>query len=143
MAEPIYIAKTEADQNTPEFQEAKRQADALGVNIKQVVPADAIVGADKRGDVAAYAEAKKCAQVLGTSVTFADPDGDANNPPAPLSNATHLETESHLYLIPGKCEPQEYRRLTGRARATLKTIVPLTTWDDAPDAVREALKATA
>lgn len=143
MNDPIYIAKTEADQNTDAFKEAVRQADELGVPVKHVTPEDTIVAADKRRDPRAYAEAKRCAEVLGTSVTWADPEGDANTPPAPMSNATHLETESHLYLLPGKVTPQEYRRLTGRAKATLKTIVPLTSWDHAPDAVRDALKGHA
>ena len=97
---------------------------------------------DRRRDHRAYLEAKKCADVLGTSVTFADPDGDANNEPTAYRDANHLETESHLFILAGKCQPREYQRLTSLARAKLKSIVPLRSWDDAPDPVREALKVT-
>lgn len=142
MAEPICIAKTEADQNSEAFQAAKAKADELGVDLKHVVPQDAVITPDRRRDPRAYAEAKKCAQVLGASVTLADPDGDANNEPPAYRDANHLETESHLFILSGKCQPREYQRLTSLARAKLKTVVPLRSWDDAPDPVRDALKAT-
>lgn len=142
MADTIYIAKTEADHNTAAFQAAKAKANELGVDLKHVVPQDAVISPDRRRDHRAYLEAKKCADVLGTSVTFADPDGDANNEPTAYRDANHLETESHLFILAGKCQPREYQRLTSLARAKLKSIVPLRSWDDAPDAVRDALKAT-
>ena len=101
MAEPIYIDAKEAQANSRAFQEAVRKADELGVAVKHVKPEDAVVAADRRRDPHAYAEAKKCASVLGTTVTFADPEGDANNPPAAF-DATHLETEDSLYIVSGK-----------------------------------------
>ena len=142
MTDPIYIAKTDADQNSPAFQAAKAKADELGVDLKHIVPQDAVLSHDRRRDPRAYAEAKKCAEVLGTSVTFSDPDGDANNEPTAYRDANHLETESHLFILSGKCLPREYQRLTSLSRAKLKTVVPLRSWDDAPDPVRETLKAT-
>lgn len=96
MNQPIYIDAAEATANSRAFQEAVRKADELGVDLKHVKPEDAVVGHDARRDPRAYAEAKKCAAILNTTVTFADPEGDANEPPAAISNANHLETEDTL-----------------------------------------------
>ncbi len=141
MADPIYIDAKEAQANSRAFQEAVRKADELGVDLKHVKPEDAVVGLDKRRDPAAYREAKRCAEVLGTTVTFADPEGDANEPPVALTGANHLETDDALYIISGKVSPRDYQRLTINARQALKRVVPLRSWDDAPEPVINALKA--
>lgn len=141
MNQPIYINAEEGKANSRTFQQAVKQADELGVDLKHVTPADCIVGHDKRRDPRAYAEAKKCAEVLGTSVSFADPEGDANTPPAATSDASHLETEDTLYIVSGQVSPRDYKRLTTNARSALKRIVPLRSWEDAPEPVLDALKA--
>ncbi|MDF1716174.1 MAG: hypothetical protein P1U75_05815 [Antarcticimicrobium sp.] len=141
MSEPLYISAEEVSANSRAFQEAVRKADELGVDLKHVKPEDAVVGHDKRRDPAAYREAKKCAEVLGTSVTFADPDGDANTEPAATSNANHLETEDTLYILSGQVSPRDYKRLTTNARSAHKRVVPLRSWLDAPEPIIDALKA--
>lgn len=140
MAEPIYIPKAEADKNSMAFREAVEQADALGVNLVHVTPEMTVVPHDKRRDPRAYAEAKKCAEMLGLTVTFADPEGDANNPPAKFKQ-THLDTEDALYIVSGQCAPRDYQRLTTKARQEQRRVVPLRSWDDAPESVRDALSA--
>jgi len=47
-----------------------------------------------------------------------------------------------LYVLSGKLDPRSYRRVTEKARAEHRRIVPLRSWDDAPETVRDALKAT-
>lgn len=142
MTEPLMIPKAEADKNTPAFQEAVRKANELGVDLIHVTPDMAVVPHDKRRDPRAYAHAKRAAQVLGINASFADPEGDANRPPAHFE-AAHLDTEDALYIRAGAVDPLTYRRLTEKARREHRRIVPLRSWDDAPEAVRDALKAHA
>lgn len=141
MPEPIMIPKADADKNTPAFHEALRRARELNVDLIHVTPQMAVVPHEKRRDPRAYQEAKRFAQVLGIMPSFADPDGDVNNPPAAFQ-ATHLDTEDALYVLSGKLDPRSYRRVTEKARAEHRRVVPLRSWDDAPETVRDALKAT-
>lgn len=143
MNQPLYIDAKEAHANSRAFQEAVRKADELGVDLKHVKPEDAVVGHDKRRDPRAYAEAKKCAAVLGTGVTFADPEGDANTPPAAITGVSHLETEDTLYIVSGQVSPRDYKRLTTNARTAMKRVVPLRSWEDAPVPVIDALRSHA
>lgn len=141
MPNPILIPKADADKNTPAFQQALKRANELGVDLIHVTPQMAVVPHHLRRDPQAYQEARRFAQVLGTQVSFADPDGDANHQP-PAFKTTYLDTEDAVFVLSGKLEPREYQRVTQKARAELRRVVPLRSWDDAPDAVREALKAT-
>jgi hypothetical protein len=142
MPEPIFIAKTEADKNSATFKAAVERATVLGVDLIHVTPQMAVVPHDKRRDPRAYAHAKRCAEILGTTVSFADPEGDANRQPAKF-NARHLDTEDTLYILSGQLEPRDYQRLTTKARTEQRKIVPLRSWDDAPETVRDALAASA
>lgn len=143
MSEPIYINAEEAKADSRAFKEAVRKADELGVIVKHVTPADCVVGHDMRRNPRAYAEAKKCAAVLGTTVTFADHEGDANTPPAAITGVSHLETEDTLYIVSGQVSPRDYKRLTTNARNALKRVVPLRSWEDAPVPVIDALRSHA
>ncbi|MET4130565.1 hypothetical protein [Roseovarius sp. MBR-6] len=140
MTDPIFIAKADADAKTPAFQQALKRANELGVDLVHVTSQMAVVPHAKRRDPRAYAQAKHAATILGTTVSFGDPEGDANNPPAKFT-ATHLDTEDALYILAGKTNPRDYQRMTTKARNEQRRIVPLRSWDDAPEQVRDALAA--
>lgn len=137
MTDPILIPKKDADDNTPAFREAVEKANRLGVNVRHVTDADCIVAHDKRRDPEAYRDAKRCAELLGRQVAFADPAPRDTSRQEP--GATHLETDSHFYLLPGKLTPREYQRLTTKARASGKEVVMLRSWDGAPQPIQDAV----
>lgn len=143
MAEPLYIPKTEADQNTQYFQDQRAAAIAAGVDLVHVTPDMAQLKPEDKGNVQAYAHAKAMAKVLGTTtdvIAAAAPDA-----PEPFeSDLTHIDMPDGTRWINGKTNPTDYQRLKAQAQASHMKFRTARTWDHetTPDDVREAVRAS-
>lgn len=140
MPDPLYIAKSEADRNSDLFKRTVTKANELGVDVVHVKPEDLIMTRAQARDRDTYLKARKMAEAIGTTVQVVDnpEDGGAQKQ---VIEATHHLTDDALYIRAGAVDPRTYQRLTTQARAEMKRIVPVSTWDDAPEDIRAALTA--
>lgn len=141
MPEPLYIAKSEADRDSDLFKRTVAKANELGVDVVHVKPEDTILTRDQARDRDTYMKAGKMAEAIGQTVQVVDNPTDDGGQQRPVIQATHHLTDDALYIRAGAVDPRTYQRLTTQARAEMKRIVPVSTWDDAPEDIRAALTA--
>lgn len=140
MPEPLYIAKSEADRDSDLFKRTVVKANELGVDLVHVKPEDTILTRDQARDRQTYMKARKMAEAIGQTVQVVDNPTD-DGAQKQVIQATHHLTDDALYIRAGAVDPRTYQRLTTQARAEMKRIVPVSTWDDAPEDIRAALTA--
>ena len=141
MPDPLYIAKSEADRDSDLFKRTVAKANELGVDVVHVKPEDLIMTRAQARDREAYLKARKMAEAIGQTVQVVDNPTDDGGQQRPVIQATHHLTDDALYIRAGAVDPRTYQRLTTQARAEMKRIVPVSTWDDAPEDIRAALTA--
>lgn len=141
MPEPLYIAKSEADRDSDLFKRTVTKANELGVDVVHVKPEDLILTRAQARDRDAYLKARMMAEAIGQTVQVVDNPPEDGGQQRPVIEATHHLTDDALYIRAGAVDPRTYQRLTTQARAELKRIVPVRSWDEAPEDVRTALTA--
>lgn len=141
MPDPLYIAKAEADRDSDLFKRTVAKANELGVDVVHVKPEDLILTRAQARDRDAYLKARMMAEAIGQTVQVVDnPTDDGGQQPSVIE-ATHHLTDDALYIRAGAVDPRTYQRLTTQARSEMKRIVPVRSWDEAPEDVRTALTA--
>lgn len=122
------------------FKRTVAKANELGVDVVHVKPEDLIMTRAQARDRETYLKARKMAEAIGQTVQVVDnPTDDGTQ--RQVIQATHHLTDDALYIRAGAVDPRTYQRLTTQARAEMKRIVPVSTWDDAPEDIRAALTA--
>lgn len=139
MPDPLYIAKSEADRNSDLFKRTVAKANELGVDVVHVKPEDLIMTRAQARDRDTYLKARKMAEAIGTTVQVVDNPEDGGDAQKQVIEATHHMSDDALYIRAGAVDPRTYQRLTTQARVEMKRIVPIRSWDEAPEDVRTAL----
>lgn len=138
----IYVLKSDADAGNAEFQRKKAMADAVKAPLIHVTDADVTLSRADARDRKKYEAAREAARGLGLQVKVMA-DGAPTQIATGLADRTHVVTKDTIYMTrDATLDRKTYQRLQAEAARDFKTLKPIRTWGDLPEAERDALEAS-
>lgn len=134
-----YVRK---DASRETIEAAVARAKESGAELVHVTPEMAVLSKADARDPGKYAEAKRCAEALGVSVSFAAADDDTS----PLDSLpTYVATDRNLYVTRKATDgnPAEYKHLKAKAERDGIAFTPISSWDALPEAELHLVKQIA
>lgn len=144
MPEPlkIYVLKSDADAGNAEFQRKKAMADAVKAPLIHVTDAMLTLSRTDARDRVKYETAREAARGLGLQVKIAA-DGAPTQVATGLADRTHVVTADTIYMTrEATLDRKTYQRLQAEAARDFKSLKPIRSWGDLPEAERDALEAS-